>query len=65
MTSKELREVFIHELPVRYQGSVYKKVSRISFLKDKEGSIVESATLIDICGRSEVTVPGKDVMPCE
>lgn len=65
MNSKELREAFVRESLVKYQGAVYKKINRISFLKDKDGAIIEVATLVDTCGRSEVTVPGKDVMPCE
>ena len=65
MNSKELRGAFIDETPVKYKGAIYKKINRISFLKSKEGNVVEHATLVDLCGRSEVTFPGKDVESCE
>lgn len=65
MNSKELRDAFIGETPVKYQGAIYKKINCISFLKSKEGNIIEHATLVDLCGRSQVTVPGKDVESCE
>lgn len=63
MIFKELKETFMSGCAVMYNGSEYQKIKRISFEKF-DGRVIETATLVDKCGRSEVTVQGKDVQPC-
>lgn len=65
MTSKELKEAFINDSPVFFKGAQYAKIVGIGFRKeDKTGKIIETATLADLCGRSEVTVLAKDIELC-
>jgi hypothetical protein len=65
MTFKELKEAFMNDSPVKFRGAEYKKITCLSFKKDREGHVIETATLIDPCGRSEVTVLGKEVEQCD
>lgn len=65
MTFKELKEAFMNDCPVKFRGAEYKKITCLSFKKDREGHVIETATLIDHCGRSEVTVLGKEVEQCD
>ena len=51
--------------PVKFRGAEYGKITCLSFKKDREGHVIETATLIDHCGRSEVTVLGKEVEQCD
>lgn len=65
MTFKELKEAFMADSPVKFRGTEYEKITCLSFKKDREGHVIETATLIDRCGRSEVTVLGKEVEQCD
>lgn len=48
------------ECPVMYDGRVYQKINKISFVKKGE-HVIQEAELLDRCGRSIVTVLAKDV----
>ena len=65
MTFKELKEAFMADSPVKFRGAEYEKITCLSFKKDREGHVIETATLMDRCGRSEVTVLGKEVEQCD
>lgn len=56
MTLKEAKEAFLNERRVVYDGSFYNRIIRISFEKDRHKNIIETATLEDKCGRSEIKV---------
>lgn len=66
MTYKELIGAFNNDVPVVFRGAKYLSIEAISLRKKrKEKVVIVSATLADPCGRSEVTVLGKDVEPCD
>ncbi|MCM1363069.1 MAG: hypothetical protein NC235_14410 [Clostridiales bacterium] len=63
MTVKELKEALFEKCPVEYKGMKFTRIIRISFELDGE-RFINTATLADKSGRSEVTVLGKDVQRC-
>lgn len=63
MTVKELKEALLEKCPVEYKGMKFTRIIRISFELDGE-RLINTAALEDKCGRSEVTVLGKDVQRC-
>lgn len=56
MTNDELKEAFIHEKPVEYNGSIYKYVSAIIYRKDVNGRRVVQAELMDKNAHSVIIV---------
>lgn len=63
MTVKELKEALLDKCPVEYKGMRFEKIIRISFELDGE-QLINTATLADKCGHSEITVFGRDVHRC-
>jgi hypothetical protein len=66
MTYKELKDAFMNDSPVKFRGARYPSIEVITLRKDRKAqAFIITATLADPCGRSEVTVFGKDVQPCD
>lgn len=63
MTVEELKEALFEKCPVEYKGMKFARITRISFELNGE-RFINTATLADKNGHSEVTVLGKDVQRC-
>ena len=61
MTFKEAKQAFLCREPVRYKGSYYKEIIRISFQHDNDGAVMETAAILDKNSRTEVIIPIKEI----